>query len=151
GMVHFLAVAVAGLAAADGWPAHKLAAATAAATMANARGFIGEPPVKYYSLFFGTAGTFGTRCGATHEQALPVLREREICADAAIRSVLSLIAFDDDFRARGQRVLGEPHPEQGVGTTALDHPACDFAVRSGHIQMNPRVRIDHFPFGDHAP
>src|SRR6266550_3463328 len=84
--------------------------------------------------------------GRAAEKQSPPIREGEIPSDTLVGPILRQIAFNHELRSNGKAVLGQAEPDQLVGTAAFDQPAGDRAIRVFHIEVEPRMGIDHFPF-----
>jgi hypothetical protein len=69
----------------------------------------------------------GARSGRAEKQFSPV-RECHIPAVGFIRSILGLVTLDEDLCSRGQRIFGEPTPEERIGSSGFDYPGDDLAV-----------------------
>src|SRR6185503_6345612 len=98
-------------------------------------------------------GTFVWSTGArrTDEQLLAI-RERDVAAVGAIRTVLGLEALDEDLGALSQRLLVPATAQQRVGRATFDHPALDLTgLRILHVDVDPGVRVDPLHLHDRAP
>src|SRR6187397_587852 len=92
----------------------------------------------------------GSRCRPSKKQRPPV-GKRDVPADRLIRQVLGLKAIDDDLGSRWQRVLRKAESVESVRATTFDRPRDHFTVGPLHVDVDPRVRIGHLPFGDGPP
>src|SRR5437870_3011826 len=56
------------------------------------------------------------------------------------------LTFNQKLRSNLNCILRHAEPDQCVWAAAFDHPFGHRSVGVFHIEMEPRVRIDHFPF-----
>src|SRR5712691_40089 len=91
------------------------------------------------------------RAGArgADEQLLPV-REGDVAAVGAQRTVLRLEAVDDDLDAHGQRVLAPAAADQRVRRATFDRPPLHLPVRARDVDVDPGVRVGPLHFEDRA-
>jgi len=59
--------------------------------------------------------------------------------------VFRLIAFDDKHGSYRHRVYRHAITYQHIRGATLDLPADDLTIRTFHVNVEPRVRVDHFP------
>src|SRR5436853_6780764 len=91
-----------------------------------------------------SSGGAGNRAVETQKKPCPV-GQHEISADRLIRSFLGLIGVDGEFCSNLYGIFGHAQADQCVRAAAFDHPFDDLSIRAFHVDMEPRVRIDHFP------
>src|SRR5882672_2404324 len=91
------------------------------------------------------------RAGARRadKQLLPV-REGDVTAVRAVRTVLRLEAFDDDVDAGGERVLRPAAADQRVRRSTLHLPMLHLPARIGGIDVDPGVGVDPLHLDDRA-
>src|SRR5215467_6089696 len=82
----------------------------------------------------------------SQKQLLPV-RKSEVAAVGAVRSVLGLVALDDDFVTPLQRIPGDASAQQNVGAARLDRPVFHRSVVPLHVHMNPTMWINQLHLG----
>src|SRR5438105_508999 len=94
---------------------------------------------------------FVRRAGARRadKQLLPV-REGDVTAVRAVRTVLRLEAFDDDLEAGGQRVLRPAAADQRVRRSTFHLPMLHVPGRIGGIDVDPSVGVDPLHLDDRA-
>src|SRR5262245_10319142 len=64
--------------------------------------------------------------------------------------IAGLITIDNDLGAYLQGLLGHAAAEQGIGTSALDHPDIFRAVGIRYFHVDPGMRIDPLNLDDFA-
>src|SRR5205814_6894174 len=74
----------------------------------------------------------GTRARRSDEQFLAV-RQGDVPPVRAGRSILGLVAFDEDLGSDWQRIFRKSSSEQRVRRAALDHPRLDLALGVLHV------------------
>src|SRR5688572_8183453 len=84
------------------------------------------------------------------DEQLLAVREGDVTAVRAVRTVLRLETLDDDLGALGQRVLVPAAAEQSVRCATFNHPALHLAVVALHVDVNPGMRIDPLHLDDSA-
>ena len=76
--------------------------------------------------------------------------ECDVPAADRIGSVLRSVTVDENLRTDRQGVFRDSLPEERIRCPGLDRPTNDRTVRTGHVDVKPRVRIDEFHLGERS-
>src|SRR5713101_1026359 len=82
------------------------------------------------------------------KEQLSAVSERDALPDCLSRAVLGLVAIDDDLGPGRNGILRETKSVQIIGAAAFNHPGDHLAVLTLNVNVDPRVRIGHFPLCD---
>src|SRR5208337_2116996 len=77
------------------------------------------------------------------EENLLSIREGDVAAVGARRSIFGLKAFKNDLGPNGQRGLCKTVADESVGRAPFDRPFRRGSIGVLYRDVNPRVRIDH--------
>src|SRR5215813_8903812 len=105
------------------------------------------PLLLFRSLFRDRTRSAGHRTAQTQKEPCSIGKD-EISADGFVGSFFRLITLDREFGSDLHGVLSDTKADQRIRTAALDHPFGDGSVRTFYVEMEPRMRIDHFPLGE---
>ena len=81
----------------------------------------------------------------TEKEPLPI-GEYEIPSHPSVSTIFGLIRFDVEHRTNRDRLFRHSQSDQRIRAAAFNHPLDGLAVGSFHIDVKPRMGIDHFPF-----
>src|SRR6266481_772258 len=105
---------------------------------APARSFLSRP--LYFCASASRAG------GRAAKERFSAVGKRDANADALVLAAFGLITVDDNFRSDRQGVLCHAMPDQVVRAAAFDPPSRHRAVRTLHVDPEPRMGIHQFHF-----